>query len=132
MDAFKGQPFYEESQTRTLARVCILRNRCHAALGRLRQSWSQNEVAVRIRDAFLMTTDKDDKRELNLLWEQGITPLRDDVKQIKDDAKKSERAIREEIQKIADKIGNTHRWIIGLVLTLIPAYAAVVIAFFRR
>jgi hypothetical protein len=63
----------------------------------------------------------DIKREMDLLWKQGIGVLRDDVKDVKEDVK-----------DLASGMASTRRWLIGLVVVTAPAYAAVIIEFVRK
>lgn len=63
----------------------------------------------------------DIKREMDLLWKQGIGVLRDDVKDVKEDVK-----------DLSSGIASTRRWLIGLVVVTAPAYAAVIIEFVRK
>jgi hypothetical protein len=58
-------------------------------------------------------------RELDLLWNQGITPLR---KQLTD--------VKQDIKDLSDNIASARRLIITILVTSIPAYATAFIAFF--
>jgi hypothetical protein len=86
-------------------------------------------MASRRNNAVLM---EDNRRELNLLWEQGIKPLRDDVKEIKANAEAREQTLRTEMKEFAGRISSFQRWIVGLILSLIPAYIAAFVAILKK
>jgi hypothetical protein len=63
----------------------------------------------------------DIRREIDLLWNQGITVVRNDVKEVKADVK-----------NLADSIASARRWAFGLIITAIPAYMVAIYAFVKR
>lgn len=60
--------------------------------------------------------DQDTKRELDLLWEQGVKVVRDDVKEVKSDLK-----------DLANSISSMRRWAVGLILSSGVAIAVAII-----
>ena len=60
--------------------------------------------------------DQDTKRELDLLWNQGVKVVRDDLKDVKSDLK-----------DLSNSISSMRRWAVGLIVTTIPACALVII-----
>lgn len=67
--------------------------------------------------------DQDTKRELDLLWNQGVKVVREDVKEVKSDLK-----------DLTHSIASMRKWAIGLIVTTIPAcvLAAVAIIEMRK
>lgn len=65
--------------------------------------------------------DNDTKRELDIIWNQGIKVLRDDLKDVKST-----------IKGVSDGISSARRWMFGLILSLLPAYVGVIIAIVRK
>lgn len=60
--------------------------------------------------------NQDTKRELDLLWNQGVKVLREDVKEVKDDVK-----------SLANGISSMRRWAVGLIVSSGVAIAVAVI-----
>jgi hypothetical protein len=105
-------------------------------MGRLRQSRAKDEMAAR-RNYALVADDT--RRELDLLWEQGVKAVREDVKEVKGEIKdinekvdKVQTSMRAEIKGLAESISSFRRWIVALILTLIPAYIAVAVSLLRK
>jgi hypothetical protein len=58
--------------------------------------------------------DSATKREIDLLWEHGIKALRNDI------------------QDLGSNITSSRRWLIGLLVSMIPVYAGVIITLLKR
>jgi hypothetical protein len=74
----------------------------------------------------------DTKRELDLLWNQGVGPIREDIKEVKADVKSLDTKIDTKIEGLSKGISDSRRWIIGLLLSLVPAYIGIVIEVFKK
>jgi hypothetical protein len=60
------------------------------------------------------------RREIDRLWKEGIQAVRYDIRDLKDDVK-----------GIESSIDVSRRWVIGLILSLMPVYATAIIALIR-
>lgn len=81
----------------------------------------------------------DTRRELDLLWNQGVKEVREDVKEVKNDIRdinikidNNQESNKRDIKEVTNSITSFRRWFVALILTLIPAYTAAAIAFFRK
>lgn len=75
-------------------------------------------MASRRNHAFLgRGVDQDTKRELDLLWNQGVKVVREDVKDLKSDLK-----------DLTHSIASMRRWAVGLIVTSVPAFILAVVA----
>jgi hypothetical protein len=88
-------------------------------------------MASRRDNAVLMAVEEN-KREFDLLWNQGIKPLRQELQDVKADIKKVDEKVDKRFEKLINDSASAKRWLIGLVLATIPAYVGLVVELTKR
>jgi hypothetical protein len=88
-------------------------------------------MASRRDNAVLMAVEEN-KREFDLLWNQGIKPLRQELQDVKADIKKVDEKVDKRFEKLINDSASAKRWLIGLVLATIPAYIGLVVELTKR
>lgn len=88
-------------------------------MGCLRQSREETPVAVERIGTMVM--DKDTERELNLMWTQGIAPMREQMS-------KWQTELKEEMKDLKKTLTEGKRLVVTLIVTAVPTWIAAFVA----
>lgn len=70
------------------------------------------------------------QRDVDLLWREGVRPLRDQVSGVAGDIKGLRESVKADFEKLSNNMASVRRLVVTIIVTSIPAYATAIIAYF--
>lgn len=82
-------------------------------------------MAAKRIHALVKPMDTDARRELDIVWEHGIGPLREDIKTMRTE-------VREDLKGISNAISSTRKLVITTLVTAVPAWIGLYLSISRK
>jgi hypothetical protein len=71
------------------------------------------------------------QRDVDLLWREGVRPLREQVSGVAGDIKSLRDSVKNDFEKLASNMSSVRRLVLTIILTSLPAYISAIVAFFE-
>jgi hypothetical protein len=76
-------------------------------------------------------TEHASQRDVDLLWQEGVRPLREQITGVAGDIKSLRESVKTDLKGLADNMSSVRRLIVTIIVTSVPAYVSAIVAFFE-